>query len=45
MPHQSGAQFLVHSRDAYGVYDVFFVPAILSHTLAELDKRTPLSGS
>ena len=42
MPHQSGAQFLADSLHAYGVTHVFFVPAILSHTLAELDKRTPL---
>jgi acetolactate synthase-1/2/3 large subunit len=42
MPHQSGAQFLADSLDAYGVTHVFFVPAILSHTLAELDRRTPI---
>ncbi len=42
MPRQSGAQFLADSLYAYGVTHVFFVPAILSHTLAELDKRTPI---
>ena len=42
MPRQSGAQFLADSLHAYGVTHVFFVPAILSHTLAELDKRTPI---
>ncbi len=42
MPHQSGAQFLADSLHAYGVTHVFFVPAILSHTLAELDRRTPI---
>lgn len=40
MPRLTGAQFLADALDAYGVTHVFFVPAILSHTLAELDKRT-----
>ena len=42
MPRLTGAQFLADSFHAYGVTHVFFVPAILSHTLAELDKRTPI---
>ena len=42
MPRMTGAQFLADSLHAYGVTHVFFVPAILSHTLAELDKRTPI---
>jgi acetolactate synthase-1/2/3 large subunit len=42
MPHLTGAQFLADSLHAYGVTHVFFVPAILSRTLAELDKRTPI---
>ena len=40
MPEMTGARFLAESLEAYGVTHVFFVPAILSHTLAELDKRT-----
>jgi acetolactate synthase-1/2/3 large subunit len=42
VPRLTGAQFLADSLHAYGVTHVFFVPAILSHTLAELDKRTPI---
>ncbi len=42
MPHLTGAQFLADSLHAQGVTHVFFVPAILSHTLAELDRRTPI---
>jgi acetolactate synthase-1/2/3 large subunit len=42
MPRLTGAQFLADSLHTYGVTHVFFVPAILSHTLAELDKRTPI---
>src|SRR5262245_11744509 len=42
MPRMTGAQFVADSLHAYGVTHVFFVPAILSHTLAELDKRTPI---
>ena len=42
MPRLTGAQFLADSLHAYGVTHVFFVPAILSHTLAELDKRTAI---
>lgn len=42
MPRLTGAQFLADSLHAYGVTHVFFVPAILNHTLAELDKRTPI---
>lgn len=40
MPRMTGARFLAESLEAYGVTHVFFVPAILSHTLAELDRRT-----
>jgi len=40
MPRLSGAQFIADSLAAYGVSHVFFVPAIMSHTLAELDLRT-----
>jgi acetolactate synthase-1/2/3 large subunit len=42
MSRLTGAQFLADSLHAYGVTHVFFVPAILSHTLAELDRRTPI---
>jgi acetolactate synthase-1/2/3 large subunit len=42
MPNLTGAQFLADSLHALGVTHVFFVPAILSHTLAELDRRTPI---
>ncbi|MFN0002308.1 MAG: thiamine pyrophosphate-binding protein [Pseudohongiellaceae bacterium] len=42
MTKMTGAQFLADSLDAYGVTHVFFVPAILSHTLAEIDKRTQI---
>jgi acetolactate synthase-1/2/3 large subunit len=42
MPRLTGAQFIADSLQAYGVSHVFFVPAILSHTLAELDKRTSI---
>ena len=42
MPHLTGAQLLADSLHAQGVTHVFFVPAILSHTLAELDRRTPI---
>src|SRR6202008_5013336 len=37
-----GDQFLADSLHAQGVTHVFFVPEILSDTLAELDRRTPL---
>jgi acetolactate synthase-1/2/3 large subunit len=36
----TGARFLAESLETYGVTHVFFVPAILSHTLAEMDRRT-----
>src|SRR5215218_750275 len=42
MPHITGARYLAESLEAYGVTHVFFVPAILSHTLAELDRRTSI---
>src|SRR5437773_850327 len=38
MSRLTGAQFLADSLHAQGVTHVFFVPAILSHTLAELDR-------
>src|SRR5437763_4045120 len=40
MPLLTGAQFLADTLHAQGVTHVFFVPAILSHTLAELERRT-----
>jgi acetolactate synthase-1/2/3 large subunit len=40
MPKMTGAQFIAKSLEAYGVSHVFFVPAIMSHTLAELDMGT-----
>lgn len=36
----SGAQFIAESLEAYGVTHVFFVPTILSHTLAYMDLNT-----
>lgn len=42
MPKISGARFLAESLEAYGVTHVFFVPAILSHTLAEMESRTKI---
>ncbi|MFH1920890.1 MAG: thiamine pyrophosphate-binding protein [Planctomycetota bacterium] len=42
MPKMSGARFLAESLEAYGVTHVFFVPAILSHTLAEMESRTKI---
>ena len=42
MARLSGAEFLADSLEAYGVTHVFFVPAILSHTLAQLELRTPI---
>lgn len=40
MPRLTGAQFIADMLAQYEVTHVFFVPAIMSHTLAELDKRT-----
>ena len=40
MPEMTGARFIAETLDAYGVSHVFFVPAIMSHTLAELERRT-----
>src|SRR5918996_797128 len=42
MPRMTGARFLAESLEAYGVTHVFYVPAILSHTLAEMDRRTAI---
>lgn len=39
----TGAQFLADSLNAYGVTHVFFVPAILNQTLAEMERRTGIS--
>ena len=40
MPRLTGAQFIADALSAYRVSHVFFVPAILNHTLAQLDLRT-----
>src|SRR5688500_20159786 len=40
MPEMTGARFIAETLEAYGVTHVFFVPAIMSHTLAELERRT-----
>jgi acetolactate synthase-1/2/3 large subunit len=40
MASMTGARFIAESLAAYGVTHVFFVPAILSHTLAEMERRT-----
>src|SRR4051794_19988686 len=40
MPKMTGAHFIAKSLESYGVTHVFFVPAIMSHTLAELDLNT-----
>ena len=37
---KTGAEFIADALDSYGVTHVFFVPAIMSHTLAQLDLRT-----
>jgi len=42
MPRLSGAQFIADSLAGNGVSHVFFVPAIMNHTLAELDLRTDI---
>jgi acetolactate synthase I/II/III large subunit len=42
MPRLTGAQLIADMLSDYGVTHVFFVPAIMSHTLAELDKRTTI---
>lgn len=42
MPSMTGAQFLADALAGYGVTHVFFVPAVLNRTLAELDKRTAI---
>ncbi len=42
MPTITGARFLAEALEAYGVTHVFFVPAILSHTLAEMERRTAI---
>ena len=40
MARLTGAQFIADSLEAYGVSHIFFVPAIMSHTLAQLELRT-----
>lgn len=42
MPNITGARFLAESLEGYGVTHVFFVPMILPHTLAEMEKRTSI---
>ena len=42
MPKCSGAQFIADSLAAHGVSHVFFVPAVMNSTLAELDLRTDI---
>ena len=43
MPNITGARFLAESLEGYGVTHVFFVPMILPHTLAEMEKRTGIN--
>ena len=38
MPRMSGAEFMADTMKAYGVTHIFFVPTILSHYLAQMDK-------
>jgi acetolactate synthase-1/2/3 large subunit len=40
MAKKTGARFIAEALEAYGVTHVFFVPAILSHTLAQLELHT-----
>ncbi|MBN2292536.1 MAG: thiamine pyrophosphate-binding protein [Pirellulales bacterium] len=40
MPKISGSQFVADSLEAYGVTHVFFVPVIISHSLAQMEFRT-----
>jgi acetolactate synthase-1/2/3 large subunit len=42
MLEMTGARYLAEALEAYGVTHVVFVPAILSHTLAEMDRRTSI---
>src|SRR3954454_21372173 len=39
MPEMTGARFLADSLEAYRVTHIFYVPAVLSYTLAEIDRR------
>ena len=39
MPKMSGAQFMADALHAYGVTHIFFVPTILSHSLAQMEER------
>ena len=39
MPRMSGAEFMADTMKAYGVTHIFFVPTILSHSLAQMDKK------
>jgi acetolactate synthase I/II/III large subunit len=43
MQEMSGARFLAETFEGYGVTHVFFVPTILSATLAELEARTGIT--
>ncbi len=40
MAKKTGARFIAEALEAYAVTHVFFVPAILSHTLAQLELHT-----
>ena len=42
MPRQTGARFLADALASYGVTHVFFVPTMLSHMQAELERRTDI---
>ena len=42
MTEITGARFLAEVLEGYGVTHVFFVPMVLSHTLAEMEKRTSI---
>src|SRR3989442_952905 len=45
MPAMTGARFIAESLGAYGVTHVFFVPAIMSHTLAAMECRAGRTGT
>lgn len=42
MPPMTGARYLAETLQGYGVTHVFFVPAMLSHTLAEMERSTDI---
>lgn len=39
MPKMTGATFMADALNAYGVTHIFFVPTILSYSLAQMDQR------